>query len=259
MKEIIFGGLYRAIGQISRFLPNYWDRLNDQRYNYWFPIRVVDDKGTDKTYMIDTYQFEIPYASKEFNKLVIFLKSLGEEKDNSWLAITPYNYYYSARVEITKNSIDIFELVANLEDYQMCNDAETRYYNKEDVLNGVMLWNYQRNGRGCNLKRKDAKTRYDYKIQSLINDILGEINEPNIYDYDIKKLLDIEKEAIKIGAEYNKSKVEYILKLQKYINRIKKNYLRYKSKIKEEILELCKGSDERWVSMKLKDYQQVNM
>ena len=65
------------------------------------------------------------------------------------------------------------------------------------------------------------------------------------YDYDIKKLLDIEKEAIKIGAEYNKSKVEYILKLQKYINRIKKNYLRYKSKIKEEILELCKGSDER--------------
>jgi len=235
MTSIIFGGIYKANSKVSRYFPAFTNYLNDQKYNYWFPIRVVKD-GIDKTYMIDTYQFEMDYKyQSNYEKMVTFLKSLGNAEDNSWLASKPFDYYYSARVQITEESIEAFDLIANLEDYEIASQDETRYYNKEDVVNGVMFWNYHKNGIGVNIKKKSAKLRYDLKIDALINDVLYDIRVPKIYDYNIEKLLLVEKEAIKENAIYDANKVEYLLKLQKYINRMSVDYDRYLEKLKAEL------------------------
>ena len=236
--KITFGGIYKANKNIAYHLPNYRDRLNHQNYNFWFPIRVVTEEY-DKTYMIDTYQFEVPYGHREFDKMVEFLVSLGEEKDHSWLARKPFDYYYSARVEITDYSINAFELIADLRECELVSREQSRYYNKEDT-NWVMFWNYQNSDRGVYIKNKSIKTIYDLKINALIRDIEYDLRFPTIGNYKFNEFLNVVKRADESGSEYNKKKVDNIVKLKKYLDRASKNYYRYIKRLEKSKWNILK-------------------
>lgn len=233
--NVIFGGIYTENQKLRIYLPRYYEYLNDQKNHYWFPIRVVKD-GEDDIYMLDTYQFEMPYECRNnYAKMVEYLKSLGEPKDNTWEKNKAYDYYYSAVIQLTKQNIEAFDLVANLEEYEIVDSEQARYYDEKYVIKGVMMWNYHGSGRGVHIKRKDAKLQYDLMIDNLYFDVINSIKKPDISTWYVDKLLECEKEAIKNGAIYDKKKVEYVLKIQKYVNKAYKNYIKYRDKIKEEM------------------------
>lgn len=236
LTEIIFSGIYTHNENLRKYLPRYYDRLNDQRQGYWFPVRVVKDDGSDNIYMVDTYQFEMPYeCQKDYGKMIEFLKSLGEAKNNLWYANKPFYYYYSARVEITEKSIEAFDLLVNLEDCVVVYEEEARYYDEEDIFRYARLWHYHNSGNGVILKKKLAKINYELKIRNLIDDALSNRGVNAINDYYVNKVLECAKEADENGSCYEKNKVEYLLKLKKYLDRVSKNYHRYEQKIREEL------------------------
>ena len=146
--NIIFGGIYTENEKLRVHFPKYYAQLNDQKQHYWFPIRVVKD-GEDDIYMLDTYQFDMPYGCREnYAKMIEYLKSLGESKDHTWVKNKAYDYYYSAVIKLTPRNIEAFELVANLEEYEIVREEEARYYDNKDVVHHVMFWNYHRSGQG---------------------------------------------------------------------------------------------------------------
>jgi hypothetical protein len=235
MKEITFGSIYTENEKLRYYLPRYYEVLNDQKQHYWFPIRVVKN-GEDDIYMLDTYQFDMPYDCREnYAKMIDYLKSLGEPKDYTWVKNKAFDYYYSAVIKLTPQNIEAFELVANLEEYEIANEDVARYYNQKDVIHRVKFWNYHRGGRGVIIKRKNAEMCYDLKIDNLYCDVLKDIQKPNLYDYTVRQLLDCEQEAINNNATYDKTKIEYIKKIQKYIHEIRNNYEIYDKKLKKEL------------------------
>jgi hypothetical protein len=239
MNEIIFGGIYKHNDNLKNYLPKYFNSLNDQRQGFWFPIRVFKEDGSTAIYMVDTYQFDMPYEyQKDYSKMIEFLKSLGiDRKDNIRYANNPFSYYYSARVEITEKSIEAFDLLANLEDYIIIREEEARYYNTEDIIYHVSLWNYHNSGRGIILKRKNAKVNYELKIDNLINDALHKsiyrVGINTINSYYVEKVLECVREANETNSYYNNNKVVYLLTMQKYLNKVSANYERYEKKIRE--------------------------
>ncbi|MCK9470169.1 MAG: hypothetical protein M0Q88_00255 [Bacilli bacterium] len=241
IEKIIFGGIYEHNSNLEKYLPRYYERLNDQKQGYWFPVRVVKEDGSDDIYMVDTYQFEMPYEyQKDYDKMVEFLKSLGEPTNNShypnsYYANMPFDYYYSARVLITESSIEAFDLLVNLEDCIVVREEEARYYDKEDVFRRVKFWNYHNSRNGVILKKKSAKLNYELKIMNLINDALSNRGINAIYDYYVDNVLECVKDANESSSYYDKNRVEYLLKLKKYLDRVSKNYYIYEKKIREEL------------------------
>lgn len=236
IEKIVFGGIYKHNSNLKKHLPRYYEYLNDQKQGYWFPVRVVKEDGSDNIYMVDTYQFDMPYEyQKDYDKMVEFLKSLGEANNNLRYANTPFNYYYSARVEITKDSIEAFDLLVNLEDCIVVREEEARYYDEEDIFRYISFWNYHNSGRGVILKKKLAKINYELKIGNLINDALSNRGINAISDYHVNNVLECAKDANESGSCYDRGRVEYLLKLKKYLDRVSKNYYRYEKKIREEL------------------------
>ena len=235
MMDITFGGIYTENEKLRGVFPRYYAQLNDQKQHYWFPIRVVKD-DSDNIFMLDTYQFEMPYeCEKNYDKMIAYLKSLGEPNDNTWVKNKAYDYYYSAVIKLDEKSIEAFDLVANLEEYEIVNEEQARYYDEKDVVRHVKFWNYHRSGRGVFIKRKNAVLRYDLKIDNLYYDVINDIRYPNITSYHVDDLLKCEKEAIQNNATYDKKKIEYVVKMQKYINRSYANHIKYRDKIRKEI------------------------
>lgn len=248
-EEIIYGGIYTVNPQAIAFsdLPRYTDRLNGQKYNFWIPIRVKSDKlDKDCIYMIDTYQFDMPYAcKKDYDKMVKYLQSLSEDKEgNNWYkARKAYDYYYSALVKINDKNIKHFTLLADLNKWTKSTEKEIRYYDKENTYEYLMLWNYHNHGRGMYIRKKDAKLRYDLQIDRMIDDILYSYSLPYISSYKVNEVLTIEKEAIVKNAEYDKNKVQYLLELQTVIDNMNRDYKEKNGRLKRKYFK--EGSESK--------------
>ena len=248
IKKLVFGGVYRANSvEVEKYCSRYTDRLNDQKYGWWIPVHTKDKKtNEDKYYMIDTYQisgdiYKNRYAnSKEerFKGLIEGLESLDTpiERGN-WVSGMPFNYYYSAIVKLDDNNIKIFKLVADLHEYRLTDDKECRDYSEEDVIEFLQLYNeHCYSSGGITIVKKDAKINYANKINAKISDIWKAIHEPYSYgNYDVDKLLKIEKEAIENNAKYNKRKLDAIIKYNDFINNLKAITDKYKEEIREDL------------------------
>jgi len=235
IKDIIFGAIYTENEKLKNYFPRYYEQLNDQKNHFWFPARVKTDKE-DNVYMIDTYQFEMPYeCQSDYVKMVEYLKLLGTPIDNSWIKNKVFDYYYSAAVKLNENNVEAFDIVANLEDCEVVSEDEVRYYDENDVVRRVLFWNYHRSGRGVCLKRKDAVLRYDLKIESLYYDALNSISELSIWDWKVNAVLDCEKEAIEHHAVYCNKNVAYLIKLHEYIEKANGDYREFKAKLQAEL------------------------
>lgn len=265
LNEIIYGGIYRANQQALSFsdLPNYTNRLNDQKYNYWIPIRVKSENlDKDCIYMIDTYQFDMPYnCRKDYNKMVEYLQSLAEDKDgnNYYKARKAYDYYYSALVKLNDINIKHFTLLVDLSEWTKSTGMEIRYYNNDDTYSYLMLWKYHNSGSGMFIKKKNAKLSYDLKIDSMCNDILYNYSMPIIYDNEVRRVLEVEKEAIKNNAEYNVNKVKYLLEVQRTINNLKNDYKEQMGRLKRKYFKVEINDDYQSKTKEKKNEKKKNI
>lgn len=231
IKKIIFGGVYTITDEeASKYCKCYMNRLNDQKYGWWIPTHSRY-KDEDKYFMIDTYEidrylFDNPYTyDKEeyMQQLVAGLKST-QDPDNkgNYVAKMPYNYYYANIIQVTDENIDKFKLACNLEDYRLSDTDDCRYYNDDDVIKYLKLYNEHYYPDGIMVVKKDAKYNYDKFLNAKMDDILKYIQRPNYCnDYYIKDVIEIEKDAIKNNANYNKQKLDKILAYNEFMKKLR--------------------------------------
>jgi len=238
LEDIVFGAIYTENEKLIRYFSRYYEPLNDQKNHFWYPIRVVKD-GKDEIYMVDNYQFELPYeCRKNYSKMIDYLKSLGEPKDNSWKVYQTSNYYYSARLLLTEHNVNSFNLIAKFDEYKPINKDETPYYKEEDVIEDLLFDYYDKDYRKYRyIKKVGAEIVYEKQIKTLVNRFLYDIQEPRAMDYELDKALELVKEAKRKGEHYDKNHVEYAIKLHKKILSMKISYSKYKDKLSKELLE----------------------
>jgi len=219
MKKIKYGALYKENEKLKNYLPLYYDSLNDQKYHLWIPIRVKTDE-VDKTYMIDTYQAYAVYGNYE--KQLAQLKMYGEAKDNSWYANQPYNYYYSARVELDEHTMQAFDLFIDLDDYRVMRSGEEYNYKSEDVVRNIRLYREHNYPRGLTLVRKDTKIDYEHKLDALFQKIIHEeLHSPYVSNYSLLKINELS------GKVKDTKKIDIVNKLNEKLIMLEKEYREY--------------------------------
>lgn len=227
LKKIKFGTVYTADpSAVGIYYPNYINDLNDQRYSFWIPAHYKKDNN-DAYYMIDTYQikrelYEDIYTydkEKYMQSLLNGLRRLKDPEDGgNYACRMPYDYYYSAIVKITNENINIFKEVCNLEEYRLSNKDECRYFDEKDVVKYLKLFNGHEYPDGIIIVRKDAKYNYNNLIEAKLYDIIKDTQKPDYAnDYYVNDLKRIQLEAIENKAEYNKEKLEDILKYNEFL------------------------------------------
>lgn len=231
LKKIKFGAVYTADpSAVGIYYPNYINDLNDQRYNFWIPAHYKKDNN-DAYYMIDTYQikrelYEDIYTYDKEKYMQSLLNGLMRLKDpedgGNYACRMPYDYFYSAIVKITDENINIFKEVCNLEEYRLSDEDESRYFNEEDVVKYLKLFNEHKYPTGITIVKKDAKYNYSNLIEAKLYDIVKDIRKPNyVNDYYINDLKRIQLEAIEKEAEFNKEKLDDIIKYNEFIKNLR--------------------------------------
>ena len=217
--EIKYGALYKENGNLRYCFPRYYDSLNDQKYHLWIPIRVKTDK-VDKVYMVDTYQ---AYRERgDYEKQLAQLKEYGEEKDNSWYANQTSDYYYSAKVELTKHTMQAFDFYIDLDDYRVMKSSEEYDYKDEDIVRNIRLYNEHNYPNGLTLVRKDAKIDYEYKVDKLFRKIIyDELNPPYVSNYSLPKINELS------GEVEDTKKIDIVNKLNDKLSALVKEYREY--------------------------------
>lgn len=242
--KLIFGGIYRIdYNDLKTWCPNQLNGLNDQHYGIWIPVHSINKNDEENYYMIDTYQMSSDYFDNKYHNnkeeryksLLEGLERCSNVEYGRRIARLPFNYYYSAIIKITDENFHIFRLIADLHDYKLTNEEESREYNEEDVLHCVRLYNEHSYPNGIVIVKKDAKINYQNKINAKIYDIKKWIQYPKpASDYEIEELLNIEKEAIENNAKYDKCEFDKFIKKNIFIKELKRIYNFYLESLENE-------------------------
>ena len=243
IRKLIFGGLYKIDEEdLKIYCPNQLEFLNDQHYGLWVPVHSINSEGQDKYYMLDTYQIDKDIYKHQYNTsskeryeyLIKGLESLQGPKDNgNWVSTMPYDYFYSARIQITDKNIHIFKLYIDLHQYTICPDKENRYYKEQDLAYNIKLYNchsYFTNG--INLVRKEAKIDPDKRIKGQLQDMEVWMQEPiSSSEYSMNQLKELLEQFDKDNITYDKEVVnkfiqynEFLCKQQKELKEFKQQF-----------------------------------
>lgn len=220
--KVIFGGLYKA-----KNLRKVWSHTssgfdgNDQRYDLWIPIRFTgSDRINPGIYMIDTYQVDSIYGSYE--KAVERLISFGENGNQAYYHAT--NFYYNSRIRLTEETLDEFELIADLREWHQEDYRDVGNYVYDDVLCGVHLYREHGYPNGICLVRNNAKINTWNRVESLCDDII-KFQLPCLYGSDrAKRELVQYLESVSDDAEYNRDRVAAVLELYDMIEKLEKQF-----------------------------------
>lgn len=242
IKKIVWGGIYSCKDRHPCY--RYGDIMNDQKYGIWIPLcySTKNEKGEEiiKYGMIDTYQVpcgilfssekykdEIEKLSK-FDSLVFKLTKLKDSDNGRYVRSKAFDYYYSAFVELDNYNFKNFELIADLHDYKTTYDAESKNYKEEDILRNVRLYFEHAYPYGLDLLKKDAKIDYEKKLNNVVREIYQDIKTPkSVNDYCINNLKKVEQEVIENNCNYDKEKVEKIIKLNEFVFKLENEYKEY--------------------------------
>ena len=225
--------------------------MNDQKYGIWIPLcyytKNEKEEVVIKYGMMDTYQVPcgILFSSKKykeeieklnkFDSLVFKLTKLQDSDNGRYVRSKAFDYYYSAFVELDNYNFKDFELIADLHDYKITYDAESKNYKEEDILRNIRLYYEHAYPYGIDLLRKDAKIDYEKKLNNIVREIYQDIKEPkSVNEYYINNLKKIEQEVIENNFNYDIGKVEKIIKLNEFILKLEKEYNDY---LKENEIE----------------------
>ena len=170
--KVIFGAVYRKIH----------DTNNDQHYHHYIPVAHKTEDGVIKYKMVDTYMIGNPCWGKTgYDKKIWFLEqaNCGETSWKIYYGSSGYyyqNYYTIDSLELNENE---WELIADLHDYKIISDDETRNYLREDLVEYLPLWNEDnyRWGSGlvgsCFVKKSAMKDGWKVYHKSLIDNDFG--------------------------------------------------------------------------------------
>lgn len=157
---MIFGGIYRR--KKATF-----SLLNTQRYDYYIPVAYRKKEGAPIQYkMTDTYMVPNPYLGNDITieKRLWFLEQANCGETSSKIFFGHGEYFYQNIVVLPSDELDEdeWELVADLHEYSIIGDEDTKDYCGKDLLKHVPLWNedtyrWSGGGVGKNYLRKGAK------------------------------------------------------------------------------------------------------
>ena len=226
--KIIFGGLYRAKDLIKVWNhTSYSDlRLNDQRYNFWIPIKFSgNDYVKPGYYMIDTYQVSSfnSYHTSFTNTILPRLISFGENGDSAYYNCG--NFYYNSRVRLTDETFELFELIADLREYTEVKFEDSLRYAETDILRHIKLYHEHNYPNGICLVKKDAQFNMWNQVEVLCDKILENITTPgvtftatSIYE-TLMNLINTSKSDI-----YNKERVDALIKFYHCVTELQKEF-----------------------------------
>lgn len=135
--KAIFGAVYRKIH----------DTNNDQHYHRYIPVAIKENDGIIKYRMVDTYMISSPLfmstLETEYDRKIWFLEQANCGETSWGIFYGPSGYYYKNYYIISSLELDEneWELIADLHDYRLISDDETREYLYEDLLKYLPLWN----------------------------------------------------------------------------------------------------------------------
>lgn len=173
--KAIFGAVYRKT----------YNNRNDQHYYYYIPVAIKENDGTIKYRMVDTYMIPRPSfmstLETEYDRKIWFLEqaNCGEK---SWeMFHGSSGYYYKNHYDIPSLELDEndWELIADLHDYRIISDDETREYLDEDLVKYLPLWwedNYRwGSGRvgSCFVKKNAKKDGWSVYLKSSNDNYFG--------------------------------------------------------------------------------------
>ena len=242
INKIVWGGIYRCKDRCPCTKYDYV--MNDQKYGIWIPLCYSEKNEKDeeviKYGMMDTYQvpYGILFDSKKykdeieklnkFDSLVFKLTKLQNGDNGRYVRSNAFDYYYSAFVELDNYNFKDFELIADLHDYKETRDYESKNYKEENILRNIRLYSEHAYPYGIDLLRKDAKIDYEKNLNNVIREIYQDIKEPkSVNDYYINKLKEAEKEVIENNIDYDKEKVNKIIKLNEFVFKLENEYEKY--------------------------------
>ena len=170
--KVIFGAVYRKIQ----------DTNNDQHYHRYIPVAYKTEDGVIKYKMVDTYVIDKTYYGKvDYEKKIWYLEQANCGETSYRIYHSHHNYYYQNYycIDSLELNEDEWELIADLHDYRIVGDDETRNYLQEDLVEYLPLWNEDnyRWGSGlvgsCFVKKSAMKDGWKVYQKSLIDNDFG--------------------------------------------------------------------------------------
>lgn len=243
INKLIFGGIYKINdSDLEKYCPNQLDILNDQHYGLWVPVHYQNPDGKDIYYMVDTYQIDTgifsdvynPNIQDTYNYLLKGLESLQYPHINGISTVlNTANYYYSALIELTNENIKNFKLYVDLHLYNICDDKEIDYYNNEDLVRHIYLYDgHKYYSKGIALVKKNASINSNKKLRCVIRDIKTMINEPRAANnYNIQKLEDLMEEFNENNMCYDSTIVDKFIKYNNFICKQQKQLEQFKKQL----------------------------
>ena len=237
--KLIFGGLYRA-----KDLTEAWKHtshpdlsMNDQRYNFWIPIKFSGNKFVAPGYyMIDTYQVSSfnSYRTSFKNTILPRLISFGEDGDSAYYGCG--DFYYNSRVRLTDETFELFELVADLREYTEIPLEDSFRYAEADVLRHIKLYREHNYPGGICLIKKDAQFNMWNQVEVLCDKILENITTPKI-SFSASSTYETLMNLINTSKSdgYNKERVEALIKFYQCVTELQKEFTEKTKDVQEKL------------------------
>lgn len=154
---------------------------HDQRYKYYTAV-----KNKEEWYMINTYQLSYFYVkgSKNINE---YLEKI--EQNQTRFCHDPYNYYYTCRIELTQEVLDLFDFVFDLRNYKILDKEEAEEYSRKDLLN-VQLYREHNYPSGILIAEKNTQPDVRQQQIKILRDLADSIKAPSFNHYTHDKYID---------------------------------------------------------------------
>ena len=205
--------------ETRKYGNNFNDRFPyDQRYTYY---TVLEDKG--QWYMINTYQLPKIYVA---DKKDVFQYIEKMEITQSLSCNSPYNYFYTCRIKLDQDVLDLFDFEFDLRDCKILEKEEAENYKRKDFIYAQFYWKHNYPN-GIILTKKDKNPDVQMQQLKILNDLSESIKAPNFfqyaYDLNIEKLEKLDGHNEKLLEEV-KIWSNKIKEMQDEINNLEKSF-----------------------------------
>ena len=227
------------LAETKKYGNNFNDRFPDnQRYTYYTAVKYQEE-----WYMVNTYQLQYFYVEDEKN-IDQYIKKI-EEKQSSFCN-NPYGYYYTCRIKLNQEVLDLFDFEFDLRDCKILEREEARNYKREDFFEVQFYWEHNYPS-GIILAKKENRPDIQMQQIRILDDLSSSMNIPYFsqygYDRNIEKLKNLEGhnekvlEEVKILANKIKEMQEEIEKLEDSFELLDPRYGKIKYDKIDEFLE----------------------
>lgn len=190
-EKILFGGLYQINPEkidLLKMTSNILENGNSQRYGSFLPVCTLKNDGSERFFMVDTYQINNPYG-KDYFDLIKKICSWKDPEKGTQIKNKCFDYFYAGCFEVTGENIEAFNLVCDLRDYKPISTEEALIYDDSNIIRNVRLyqnhnysWDY--GARGITLLRIGATPDEKKELKRVFSDVLDLRISPFDYDYN---------------------------------------------------------------------------